>query len=86
MCPEVERTVEGEVDGYAVQEGRYDTWGADVAGGVGVGEFGAGLDELGVLGAVGLVAGVFGRVGAEGLRAVDGILGSYHYGDGIINS
>jgi len=53
---------------------------------VGLGEFSAGLDEFGLFGAIGLIAGVFGCVGAESLRAVDGVLGCYHHGDGVVDS
>lgn len=38
-----------------------------------------------MLGAVGLLARVPGRVGAEGLRAVDGVLRRHDHGQGVVD-
>lgn len=85
MGPEVDDAEEGPGDGDAVEESGHDGWSADV---LCVGElqgFRAWKDKIFVTAAVGLLAGVTGFTGAEGLCAKGGVLGCHEHGDGVVD-
>lgn len=85
MCPEQDDAEEGEVDGYAVDEGAEDAGGADIFGVVVRCRLGAGLDVLGGVFAAWLLAWVTGLAVAEGLGAEGGVLGCDDHGDGVVD-